>query len=129
MNEEPIFSDRFIPMLALPGVLLSGAVGVLDMLDGKSAPSIWLWLFMTASLGLASVIVLTIPLYVFAKFKILRLSGLTRAKTVGVMVFGLCLLILAALMYQGAGKLFAWLFEGSRFYPIAGIALMLFPLI
>src|SRR5258708_13823902 len=78
MNEEPIFSDRFIPMLALPGVLLSGAVGVLDMLDGKSAPSIWLWLFMTASLGLASVIVLTIPLYVFAKFKILRDRKSTR---------------------------------------------------
>ncbi len=133
MNEEPIFSDRLIPVLALPGVLLSCAAFALDMLDGKPAPSIWMWLVLTAVLGFCSVVVLTIPLYVFAKFKILRLGGLTRAKTVGVMVFGLCLLILATLMYKDAGKLFAWFFEGSRFYQIAalvfGIAFMLFALI
>src|SRR5216684_4132080 len=126
MNEEPIFSDRLLPVLALPGVLLSCAGVALDILDGKPAPSIWLWLFVTLSLGLSSVVVLTIPLYIFAKFQILRSNGLTRAKTVGVMVFVLCLLIVGALIYQGAGKLFGWLFEGSRFYLIAGSAFVLF---
>jgi len=129
MNEEPVFSDRFIPVLALPGVLLSCALFALDMLDGRPAPSIWSWLFLTSSLGLLSVVVLTIPLHFIAKFQILRSKGLTRTKTIGLMVFGLCLFIVGALIYQGAGKLFGWLFEGSRFYLIAGGALILFWLI
>jgi hypothetical protein len=129
MSEEPVFSDRFIPVLALPGVLLNCADVALDMLDGKPAPSILLWLLFTLLFGLVSVVVLTIPLHFIAKFQILRSKGLTRAKTVGVMVFGLCLFIVGGLIYQGAGKLFGWLFEGSRFYLIAGVAFVLFLLI
>lgn len=129
MNQEPIFSDRFIPALALPGVLLWCAAVALDVLDGKPAPSIWSWLLFTPLLGLFSVVLLTIPLYFVAKFQILRSRGLTRGKTVGVMVLGLCLFIVGGVMYQAAGKLFGWLFEGSRFFLIAGSAFVLFLLI
>jgi len=129
MNAEPVFSDRLIPVLALPGVLLSCAAVALDILDGKPAPSIWFWLFLTSMLGLFSVVVLTIPLHFIAKFQILRSRGLTRGKTVGAMVLGLCLFIVCGLMYQGAGKLLEWLFEGSRFYLLVGSAFVLFLLV
>jgi hypothetical protein len=129
MNEEPVFSDRLIPILAIPGVLLSAALFVLDWLNGKELPSWGFALLLTALLGFFSVVILAIPLYIVAKFQILRSKGLTRTKTVGMMIFGLCLIIVAGMFYRGAGKLFEWLFESSRFYVIIGCAFVLLMLI
>lgn len=129
MNEEPVFTDRLIPVLALPGALLSVVLLALDWLNGSVSTSWGLWLLITAMLSLFSVIILTIPLYVIAKFQILRSKGFARTKVVGVMVLGLCALIVLGFVQQGAGKLLEWLFVGSRFYLLAGSALVLFLLI
>lgn len=129
MSEEPIFSDRLIPLLALPGLLLSGALVILDILNGKAATSIWFWLILTIMLGLFSLVILTIPLYIIAKFQLFRSIGLTRAKAIGAMVLGLCAFIALGVVYQVIGKLFEWLFAGSHFYLLAGSAFVLFLLI
>lgn len=129
MNEEPIFSDRLIPLLALPGVLLSVALFGLDWLDGRASSSYGLWLFVTASLAICSVVLLAIPLHIAAKYQILRGKGLTTTKAIWRMTIGLSMITIGWFIFQAGGKAFGWLFEGSRFYLIAGIAFVLFLLI